>query len=254
MTELESAAPAVDQRVIVTLRGPGLDTCETSAVVDSVAHTGTFDIRLRADVDRSRLRVGAAVTVDSVRSDGLWRTQARVVDVGSPSIAREPAGWGGPRVRLSPAGSPRRIDTRRFQRLHVWTPLRWVLVTGFDAKSAAGGYTHDALEAARRDLAGVSRVERAFNLGAGGLAFVANDPVVVEDVIFLQLEDPAIDIQAFAGVVWARHMPPPPGHAGVEFLGLRDADQDRLLDYVLRVRSTRGRTGPGHLTRQVRSA
>ncbi|MCE7882577.1 MAG: PilZ domain-containing protein [Actinobacteria bacterium ATB1] len=256
MTVPEGGVPVPDQRVIVTWRTPGLDAYETSAVVERVGDGGIFEVRLRAGLrpsaEREALHSGAQITVDGSRDDGLWRLQARIVGVdevsGSAADSRRCAGWSGGRITLRSVGGPRRIDVRRFHRLHVWTPLRRVDLDAAAPQVRSGlPWSPDPVLArsARDALAQVPLVERAFSLGAGGLAFVPNRPVETGALLFVHLEEPVLDIEAFGHVVWTHREGESQGQAGVEFVGLTVEDQDRLLDYVLerRMRAPRPQDG-----------
>lgn len=256
MTVPEGGVPVPAQRVIVTWRGPGLEAYETSAVVDRVGEGGIFEVRLRAGLgpsaEREALRSGTQIAVDGPRDDGLWRLQARIVGIdevsGSARGSRRRAGWSGGRITLRSVGDPRRIDVRRFHRLHVWTPLRRVDLDAAVPQVRPGSpWSPDPVLArsARDALARVPLVERAFSLGAGGLAFVPNRPLETGAFLFVHLEDPALDIYAFGHVVWTHREGESQRQAGVEFVGLTVEDQDRLLDYVLerRIRAPRLQEG-----------
>jgi hypothetical protein len=237
---------APDQRLVATLRGAGLSTLETGAMVVEFGEEGHFDVSLSAPVDETGLRIGAGVGVDFWGNDGMWRLQTRIVRAGPPP--NTPGTGRGQTLTLVAVGAPRHVDIRRYRRIRVWTPIRHVTVDAPAGMCEPGWSPEESVVTPlRARLDESASTGRAFNLGAGGLAFVPDAAARVGQCVFLRMEEPRLDIETFGQVVWARRESSAAVHAGVSFSGLVAARRDILLEYVLRGRggdAQSSRSGP----------
>jgi hypothetical protein len=174
-----------------------------------------------------------AVVVECPGKGTLWRLTAKLIAIEFDRPGPNSSG----RLILHPPHERQQVQRRRFYRLSVSMPLRWIPV------QLPAGYAGDILRrrtyAAEwtRDVKTRGMTGNSSDISACGFSYATDLPPFKGDDFFfeLSLPDGPLRVAARAVRIMERNVPNEASHLiGLRFIGLEPRDESRLVNFLFR--------------------
>ncbi|MBF0106541.1 MAG: PilZ domain-containing protein [Deltaproteobacteria bacterium] len=195
-------------------------------------------IPLPDDVDENTIRPGTTIIVEYELNNALFRHDSHIEYIISKKDAqlKQPC-----QLLISPQTRPEKIQRRKFFRVHIELPMRYVPV------SIPKGYGEEEETMRRAQVYWDQIVEKhgfesfIFDISAGGIGFQANYQLQTGTEHYFQIELGIEILKAAGKIVYCRKKETATDDdifiSGVEFLGMSESIHDRIVGHVFRLHS-----------------
>ncbi len=226
--------PAIDQKVTLIINRGGLQPFKMEGVVHLITSEGKIELFLLQEGTNELIKEGISINMEFFVEGSYCKSQSLIEDF---FLSWGPEGGKQvPHLVLSPPCNIEKIQRRKFFRLTIDLPLRFIPVS-FPAefeenviqrKQAMAGWhsqlNHQAYSAHTVDFSGA------------GLMMISEFALSEGDEIFLAIDVPGLFLEAAARVVrsYSFESGVKKFRVGVRFVGLDKNVQDQIISFIFR--------------------
>lgn len=213
------------------------------AIIRDVKTDGTLVVPLPDNVDEKAIRPGHAIVMEYELNSALFKYHSHIEYVEAGGAVGQT-----PLLLVSPQFVPEKIQRRKYFRLRIALPMRFLKVHIPDIYETDAETQRRAHMKWNEDLESRGFKSHIFDISGGGLGFESDTPFAVESTYFFEIRLGEEIFSAAGVIVYCQKNKVNSEKkfmVGVRFVGLPESAHDRLVGYVFRVHTQMYRQSQG---------